>query len=101
MNSPFITAHEVAPVRHPFCGLGAIAEAFAEASAQTGSCEELRQALESRLGEIDTPSAWLAMRRLVGLLALQTGQSPRSILDEEFTRAPSDDFWHAAMGGQT
>ena len=100
MSTPFITAHEVASFRHPVCGLGAIAEAFAEASAGTGSCEELRQALDSRVDEIDMPSAWIAMRRLIGLLALKTGETPRSILDQEFTRAPSDEFWRGSIGDQ-
>lgn len=86
--------------RHPACGLAAIAEAFAEASAGTGSCEELRQALDSRADEIDVTTAGVALRRLVGLLALKTGETPRSLLEEEFTKAPSDEFWRAAMEDQ-
>ncbi len=85
--------------RHPVCGFGAIAEAFAEASAGTGSCEELRQALDARAHEIDVTTAGVALRRLVGLLALKTGETPRSILEEEFARSPSDEFWRGTMGG--
>lgn len=86
--------------KHPVCGLGAIAEAFAEASAGTGSCEELRQALDAREHEIDATTTAVALRRLVGVLALKMGETPRSILEDEFTRAPSDEFWRATMGGQ-
>jgi hypothetical protein len=86
--------------RHPACGLGAIAEAFAEASAGTGSCEELRVALDAREHEIDVTTTAVALRRLIGVLALKTGETPRSILESEFAKAPSDEFWRATMGGQ-
>jgi hypothetical protein len=85
---------------HPVCGFAAIAEAFAEASSGTGSCEELRRALDSRLHEIDVTTTGVALRRLVGLLALKTGETPRTILEEEFARSPSDEFWRGAMGDQ-
>jgi hypothetical protein len=85
--------------RHPICGLGAIAEAFAEASAETGSSEELRHALDSRAEEIDVTTMGVALRRLVGLLALKTGETPRSILEAEFAKAPSDEFWRGTLGG--
>jgi hypothetical protein len=29
---------------------------------------------------------------------LQTGETPRSLLDDEFTKAPSDEFWRATIG---
>lgn len=86
--------------RHPICGLGAIAEAFAEASAATGSSEELREALDSRVDDIDVSTTQVALRRLVGLLALKAGETPRSILEEEFKKAPSDEFWRGTLGGQ-
>ena len=85
---------------HPICGFGAIAEAFAEVSAGTGSCEELRRALDSRAEEIDATTTAVALRRLVGLLALKTGETPRTILEEEFRKAPSDEFWRGTLGGQ-
>jgi hypothetical protein len=101
MTTCFMSALQEASLRHPVCGLGAIAEAFAEASAGTASCEELRQALDARADEIDLPTAWMALRRLVGLVALKTGETPRSILEEDFTKAPSDEFWRATIGGRT
>ena len=85
---------------HPACGFGAIADAFAEVSAATGSCEELRRALDSRAGGRDFQAIWVALRRLVGLLALKTGETPRTILEEEFTKAPSDEFWRGTLGGE-
>jgi hypothetical protein len=99
MNTRVASALEE-ELRHPTCGLGAIAEAFAEASAGTGSCEELRRALFSRASEIDATATRVALRRLAGLLALKTGETPRSILEAEFGKAPSDEFWRASMGGQ-
>jgi hypothetical protein len=94
----------VSPVKegleHPVCGFAAMAEAFAEASSQTGSCEELRRALDSRLDEIDVTTTGVALRRLVGLLALKTGETPRTILEAEFAKSPSDEFWRGAMGDQ-
>jgi hypothetical protein len=100
MTTPFTSALEEALVRDPVCGLGAIAEAFAEASARSGSCEELRRALDSRAEAIDVLSARVAFRRLIGVLALKTGETPRSILEEEFAKAPSDDFWRGSIGGR-
>lgn len=85
---------------HPACGFGAIAEAFAEVSAGAGSCEELRRALDSRAEEIDVTTTGVALRRLVGLLALKTGETPRTILEEEFRKAPSDEFWRGTLGGE-
>jgi hypothetical protein len=97
MTTGFMSATQ-ASFPHPVCGLGAIAEAFAEASEETGSCEELRRALDTRADEIDVPAAWMAMRRLVGLIALKTGETPRSIHEQEFGKAPSDEFWRATIG---
>jgi hypothetical protein len=101
MTTPFVSAFEEASVSDPACGLGAIAAAFAEASAQSGSCEELRRALDSRADSIDVFSARVALRRLVGVLALKTEETPRSILEEEFAKAPSDEFWRGSIGGRT
>jgi hypothetical protein len=100
MITPFMSAPEEALVGHPVCGLGAIADAFAEASARRGSSEELRRALDSRAEEIDVRSTRVALRRLIGVLALKTGETPRSILEEEFGAAPSDEFWRGSIGGR-
>jgi hypothetical protein len=100
MNTGFMSAVDEAAFHHPVCGLGAIAEAFAAASDGTGSCEELRLALDARADEIDVPAAWMALRRLVGLLALKTGETPRSIHEQEFGKAPSDAFWRGTIGAQ-
>ncbi len=78
--------------------LGAITEAFAEASAGTGSPEDIRRALERRAGEIDLAAALVALRYLVGLVSIETGETPRSVLEEEFTRAPADQFWRETTG---
>lgn len=74
----------------------AIAAAFQEASRDRHT--EVMAVLALREHEIDTPAVWLAMRSLVGLLARQTGRTPRSILDAEFASAPSDDVWDAFGG---
>jgi hypothetical protein len=29
---------------------------------------------------------------------LQKGETPRSVLDDEFTKAPSDEFWRVTIG---
>jgi hypothetical protein len=46
-------------------------------------------------------STRVAFRRLIGVLAVKTGETPRSILEEEFAKAPSDDFWRGSIGGRT
>jgi hypothetical protein len=63
--------------------------------------EEIQYALETRPGEIDLTEALYALRHLVGVVSLETGQTPRSILDDEFTKAPSDEFWRATIGANT
>jgi hypothetical protein len=42
--------------------------------------------------------ALFALRHLVGVISLETGETPRSLLDAEFTKAPSDEFWRATIG---
>jgi hypothetical protein len=74
----------------------AFAAAFREASRNRHT--EVMAALVERERDIETPAVWLAVRSLVGLLARKTGQTPRSILEDEFANAPSDDFWHAFGG---
>ena len=59
---------------------------------------EVQYALERQPGDIDIADALLAVRHLVGVIALQTGDTPRSVLDDEFTKAPSDEFWRATIG---
>lgn len=47
---------------------------------------------------IDLDSTLLAFRRLLGEIAAATNETPRSILEEEFKSAPSDEFWRATIG---
>ena len=49
-------------------------------------------------GEIDLDATLLAFRRLLGEIAAATNETPRSILEDEFKYAPSDEFWRAAVG---
>jgi hypothetical protein len=60
--------------------------------------EEIQYALETRPGDIDVTEALFALRHLVGVISLETGETPRSLLDDEFTKAPSDEFWRATIG---
>jgi hypothetical protein len=60
--------------------------------------EEIQYALETRPGDIDVTEALFALRHLVGVISLETGETPRSLLDAEFTKAPSDEFWRATIG---
>ena len=46
----------------------------------------------------EVAEAILAVRQLVGAIALKTGETPRTLLDDEFTKAPSDEFWRATIG---
>lgn len=76
--------------------LVALAEAFDDAA--DGSVRvELGDALRDRLGRLDTPTTLFALRHLVGLVCLQTGETPRSILESEFVISPSDDWWRANL----
>lgn len=60
--------------------------------------EEIQHALELQPGDIEVAEAILAVRQLVGAIALKTGETPRTLLDDEFTKAPSDEFWRATIG---
>ena len=62
------------------------------------TAKEIQHASELRPGDIEVAQALHALRHLVGVVALETGQTPRSVLDDEFTKAPSDEFWRATMG---
>ena len=62
------------------------------------SAEEIQHALELQPGDIEVAEAILALRQLVGVIALETGETPRTLLDDEFTKAPSDEFWRATIG---
>jgi hypothetical protein len=74
----------------------ALAEAFDDAA--DGSVRvELGDALRERLGRLDAPTALFALRHLVGVVCLQTGETPRSILESEFVISPSDDWWRGNM----
>jgi hypothetical protein len=62
------------------------------------TAEEIQHTLELQPGDIEVAEAILALRQLVGVLALETGETPRTLLDDEFTKAPSDEFWRATIG---
>ena len=60
--------------------------------------EQLQYAIETRPGEFDAKATMFAIRHLVGLVSLETGRTPRTIVEDEFTKAPSDEFWRATIG---
>ena len=62
------------------------------------TAEEIQHALELQPRDIEVADALLALRQLVGVIALKTGETPRTLLDDEFTKAPSDEFWRATIG---
>jgi hypothetical protein len=60
------------------------------------TADEIQPTLQP--GDIEVADAILALRQLVGVIALKTGETPRTLLDDEFTKAPSDEFWRATIG---
>jgi hypothetical protein len=48
-------------------------------------------------GRIDVDATVIAFRRILGQIAAETNETPRSILEDEFRQAPSDEFWRAAI----
>lgn len=62
------------------------------------TANEIQHAFELQPGDIEAAEALRALRQLVGVISLQTGQTPRTLLDDEFTKAPSDEFWRATIG---
>ena len=60
------------------------------------TADEIQHTLQP--GDIEVADAILALRQLVGVIALKTGETPRTLLDDEFTKAPSDEFWRATIG---
>ena len=75
-------------------GFVALAEAF-QSMADRPSRVELGETLFERGEQVDRPTTLYALRCLVGLVCRQTGETPRSILESEFVKSPSDDFWRA------
>jgi hypothetical protein len=59
---------------------------------------ELQYAAKISPDELDLNAMLYAIRHLVGVYCLRTGQTPRTILDDEFANAPSDEFWRATIG---
>jgi hypothetical protein len=51
-------------------------------------------------GRIDRDATLITFRRLLGRLAVETNETPRSILEDEFKRAPTDEFWRATIGAE-
>lgn len=78
------------------CGLEALAESFADAADRSAHIE-LGDALRGRLVQLDLPTTLFALRHLLGAVCLQTGETPRTILEAEFVNAPSDDWWRANL----
>jgi hypothetical protein len=58
---------------------------------------ELGETLLERREQVDRPTTFYALRCLVALACRQTGETPRSILESEFVKSPSDDFWRAKV----
>ena len=71
------------------------ADALERAADDKAAHEALMRTLVERRGEIAAPATLQALRCLVGLLCVQTGATPRSILDAEFQYAPADEAWRA------
>jgi hypothetical protein len=44
------------------------------------------------------PELLVELRILLGEVARATGETPRTVLEEEFKQAPSDEFWRATIG---
>ena len=51
-------------------------------------------------GREDLTATLIAFRRLLGEIATLTNETPRSILEDEFRQAPSDEFWRATIGAE-
>jgi hypothetical protein len=62
------------------------------------TAEEIQYAAEIAPGDVDVSATLYAIRHLVGVYCLETGKTPRTVLDDEFTKAPSDEFWRATIG---
>lgn len=62
------------------------------------TAEKIQYATDEQPDELDAERTLYAIRHLVGLLSLKTGETPRTVLDDEFTKAPSDEFWRATIG---
>jgi hypothetical protein len=83
--------------RHSATGLDAIRGALDDACGGRAPASDLLHALLERRHEIDGDEARLVLRCLAGLLAVDSGATPRSIFEAEFAAAPSDDFWRADL----
>jgi hypothetical protein len=59
-------------------------------------CDLMRAFVEHR-DEIDVETATYLMRCLIGVVAVETGETPRTILEREFGLAPSDQFWRGDL----
>ena len=58
---------------------------------------DLMRAFVEHRDEIDADTATFLMRCLIGVVAVETGETPRSILEHEFALAPSDEFWRGDL----
>jgi hypothetical protein len=49
-------------------------------------------------GRIDVDAMRIEFRRLLSRIAVETNETPRSILEYEFRQAPSSEFWRVTIG---
>jgi hypothetical protein len=79
-------------------GFVVLAEAFGRV-ADRRRRTALPDTLVARREQIDLATTLYALRSLVDLACHQTGETPRTLLENEFVIAPSDDFWRANLHG--
>jgi len=73
-----------------------LAEALARAG-EPATAQELTDTLIEREHAVDLGATLETLRCLVGIVCRKTGETPRSVLDAEFSIAPSDAFWRASL----
>jgi hypothetical protein len=59
---------------------------------------EYLEAAVRRANADAVPELLVELRILLGEVARATGETPRTVLEEEFKQAPSDEFWRATIG---
>jgi len=87
---------ETSPRSTGTTSFGVLAAAFAEAARGDGSDTLSRALLECRT-DVDAGAVLQALRCLVEVACRSTGETPRSLLEQEFIAAPSDEFWRARL----
>jgi hypothetical protein len=84
--------------RHQLRGFVVLADAFGRVADRTRRTA-LADTLVASREQIDVSTTLYALRSLVDLACHQTGETPRTLLEAEFIKAPSDDFWRANLSG--